>query len=72
MTKTNEIMIDILHELGKAKQQYPEWPDDLTQCVAIMAEKSDESVSAEYNHTYHKEPIDSLKKPTYFYYPKCG
>ena len=57
----NNIVTDILHELGRAKQKHPDWPEDLIHRVAIMAEESGESVRAALNHIYHKEPIEELK-----------
>lgn len=54
-------MTEIREELKRAKEKYPEWPDDIVHQVAIMAEESGESVRASLNHYYHGEDINKLR-----------
>lgn len=56
-----KIITEILTELKKAKEKYPEWPTDKIHQVAIMAEEAGESVRAALNHIYHNESISEYR-----------
>lgn len=55
-------MEEIKQELKRAKQIYPEWPDDLIHQVSIMNEESGEAIRAALNHVYHGDDIEEVKK----------
>ena len=57
----NKIWLDVKSELIKAKNKYPDWPDDIIHQVSIMNEEAGESIRAALNHVYHNEPIEELE-----------
>ena len=56
------IFYDIMREVESAKEKYPEFPDDLIHCIAILSEECGESVRATLNHVYHNDDIEEVKK----------
>lgn len=47
-----DILSDLLDELAKAKQKFPEWPVDPIHQVAIMQEEAGEAVQAAVDYVY--------------------
>lgn len=43
-------------ELERARDLYPEWPEDIVHQAAIVAEEAGEVVRAALNHHYHGAP----------------
>ena len=52
-----KIIEQILTELKKAEDKYPEWPKDIIHQAAIVNEESGELIRACLNIHYHNENI---------------
>jgi hypothetical protein len=56
------ITTDVLNELKRAEERFPEFPTDIIHMVAIMAEESGEATRASLQHVYENGSLDDLKE----------
>ena len=56
------IVNDILKELKRAEQKFPDFPEDIIHKVGIMAEESGEATRASLQYVYENGKIDDLKE----------
>lgn len=53
-------LIDVMEEMSRAMDKFPEWPDDPIHAVAVLGEEYGELQKAVLEHTY--EPHKSTKE----------
>lgn len=64
MKKNNHenILVEILNELERAKNIHPNFPKDLIHQAGIVAEESGEVMKAAIDYIYHKGNIQDVRK----------
>jgi len=58
----NDIARSINEEMGRAKEKFPRWPEDIIRGASIVAEEAGELVKASLQNFYEKGNFEDVKK----------